>query len=310
LEKTVINPLSVELHCQSKIRTLFAFHKRGIKIPTTIYVPCNVTETGMNGRNVDYTSVITDLIEKQLGNVGVVLKPDAGTHGRGIVLARDRESIMKSLGELSPSIINPCGVVAQEFIPKGFYDLRIIVWKERGKPYRCADTAMARGGFKDFRTNAHLGNMVFRVQLPSSIMNEAVKAGEAISDGEDVGVIALDAMPYFKDEEIFNERELKTLFNDLEKSFEEVRRVKADPNKLMKFKSYTKKVENAYEKYMASEPYLCIQKVIQESMEKMKDSVFFHEGNSCPEFWEQTRIVGGINVAKHILNVAKGMIDN
>jgi glutathione synthase/RimK-type ligase-like ATP-grasp enzyme len=309
LGKDVVNPLPIEMFCQSKVRTLLAFYRNGVRIPETVYVPCNSVEDGANDLTVDYASVVSDLIIGQLGECGLVLKPDAGTHGRGVTVAIDQESIVESVRSIKPSIINPSGVVAQEFVPKWFYDLRIVVFKEKDHRYRCAPTAMARGGFKDFRTNAHLGNLVFRVDLPESIRREAVRAGEAISGGEEVGVIALDAMPFFGEEKMVNDHELLTYFHDLEKYYEAVTRVKGYPRKLRDFKFYTANVEDAYREYMASEPYGFIDGVIKESLDKVKDSVVFHEGNSCPEFWEQTRIVGGIDVAEYLLRCAVSLID-
>ncbi|RLG94487.1 hypothetical protein DRO27_04750, partial [Candidatus Bathyarchaeota archaeon] len=68
-------------------------------------------------------------------------------------------------------------------------------------------------------------------------------------------------------------------------------------------------IEEAYGDYMATDAYANIQAVVQESLDKTRDKVVFHEGNSCPEFWEQTRIVGGINVAESILRSAVSMLD-
>jgi len=61
---------------------------------------------------------------------------------------------------------------------------------------------------------------------------------------------------------------------------------------------------------MASEPYAHIQGVVNETLEKCRDSVYFHEGNACPEFWEQTRIVGGVNIAEDLLTCALGLLDS
>jgi glutathione synthase/RimK-type ligase-like ATP-grasp enzyme len=288
-EKDAVNPLTIEIFCESKIRTLLAFQKAGIGIPETVYVPCNVREQTAGSKEFNYNQTIVDLIKGQLGDGKIVLKPDSGTHGRGIVLADGLDALRVELDGVSPSIINPSGVLAQEFIPKWFYDLRIIVWKEMGSPYRCVPTAMVRGGFTDFRTNAHLGNMVFRVNLPENIMEQAVKCGEAISGSAKVGTIALDAMPYIGDTRFGDEEEIKDSFIDLKEYFEVVRKVKADPRKMWEFKAYSKKVEEAYGDYMDTDAYAYIQSVIQESLEKTKDKVLFHEGNSCPEFWEQPR---------------------
>jgi hypothetical protein len=36
----------------------------------------------------------------------------------------------------------------------------------------------------------------------------------------------------------------------------------------------------------------------------------FHETNACPEFWEQTRLAAGINLAEALLNGAQSIIDS
>jgi glutathione synthase/RimK-type ligase-like ATP-grasp enzyme len=308
--KKVINPQSVEIICQSKIRTLLTLSKYGINFPKTVYIPCNVHESKPSGGFLDYSKIVTSLLMKQFSDGKIVLKPDAGTHGRGIKLTKNMNELNEILLGTSPSIINPSGIVAQEFIPKWFYDLRIVVEKKKNKRSYCHPTAMARGGFKDFRTNTYLGNMVFRVNLPNKVRKEAERCGEAIAEKAEVWVLALDAMPYIEETEIFNENGLITSFDKLETVFNKVQKIKKDPLKKRNFSIYTKNIENAYAEYMSKEPYLNIQKVIQDTLESKKESVLFHEGNACPEFWEQTRIVGGINIADSLLNCAISFLDN
>lgn len=307
--KKVLNPHNVEIVCQSKIKTLLALSKNNVNFPKTVYIPSNVHEKKPGGGILDNRKVVSALLTKQFSNEKIVLKPDAGTHGRGIKLTKNLNELNNVLLGVNPSIINPSGVVAQEFVPKWFYDLRIVVEKENQKTPICHPTAMARGGFKDFRTNTYLGNMVFRVNLPANVRKEAERCGEAIAGDTEGYVLALDAMPFIKETEIYAEDELKTNFNELEPSFNQVQKIKKDPLKKRNFKLYTEKIENSYTEYMSQEPYHNIQKVIQETLEQKKDSVLFHEGNACPEFWEQTRIVGGINIAKSLLNCAKSFLD-
>ena len=307
--KKVLNPQSVEIVCQSKIRTLLAFSKNGVNFPKTVYIPCNVHEAKPGGEYLDYSKVVSALLSKQFHNEEIVLKPDAGTHGRGIKLTKNMNELNEALLDVYPSIINPSGVVAQEFVPKWFYDLRIVVEKERNKTPLCHETAMARGGFKDFRTNTYLGNMVFRVNLPNKVRKEAERCGAAIAGNSEGWVLALDAMPYIEESEIYSEDDLKSSFSNLEPSFNQVQEVKKDPLKKRNFSLYTEKIENSYSEYMSQESYLKIQKVIQETLERKNDSVLFHEGNACPEFWEQTRIVGGVNIAKSLINCAKSFLD-
>ena len=60
---------------------------------------------------------------------------------------------------------------------------------------------------------------------------------------------------------------------------------------------------------MSTGTYNKIQEIIQESLNNCADDVVFHEANACPEFWEQTRIVGGVDVGIKLLNVAKSMLN-
>jgi len=309
LDKHVLNPLSVELSCQSKMRTLLAFVKKGIRIPKTVFLPCNVNEATSGGGMLDNSKLVSKLIAQHLGNEKVVVKPDAGTHGRNVRLMDDQEELTKMLVDITPSITNPSGVVAQEFIPKWFYDLRILVEKQKGRSGFCHPTAMARGGFKEFRTNTFLGNMVFQVDLPSIVRSEAVRCGEALGNDAEAWVLALDAMPYIGDDGVVEEEELKMHFDALEGPFKEVKKVKRSSTKKRDFPTYTKNVEEAYTNYMSTGDYAYIQNVIKDSLERTRDSVLFHEGNACPEFWEQTRIVGGVNVAESLLRCAQSLLD-
>ena len=309
LGKHVLNPFTVELACQSKIKTLATLYQNKVKIPRTVYVPCNVNEMEVGTGSRNYSSLISNLITRNLGAGRVVLKPDAGTHGRQVKLVQNEKELVESLNEVETSIINPAGVLAQEFIPKWFFDLRIIVEKQRGEKAYCQPQALARGGFKEFRTNTFLGNMVFRANLPPIVQKEAVRCGEALAGGEVSWVIALDAMPNIGEDVSVDEQEIRNQFMQLDKPFEEVLKVKADPMKKIDFTSYSMKIEDAYHSYMATEAYSQIQNIIDENLVKKQDSVVFHEGNACPEFWEQTRIVAGVNVADSILNSALSVLE-
>ena len=290
LGKQVVNPLEVEIACQSKIRSLLAFMAHGVNIPRTVYVPCNVREEKEAGGSLDNAEAIAGLIERQLGSE-VVVKPDAGTHGRSVALAKGHQELVATLHSIEPGITNPAGVVAQELVPKWFYDLRIIVSKEKGRSPRCEPIALVRGGFKEFRTNTFLGNMVVHVNLPKVVLNDAEKCGAALAGDSPAWVIALDAMPSINSNKTADDAELRKRFQDLEKPFSEVTKAKADPNKKTNFEAYSQNVERAYLSYKATEAYQFIQGVVSESLNKTANRVVFHEGNSCPEFWEQTRII-------------------
>jgi glutathione synthase/RimK-type ligase-like ATP-grasp enzyme len=308
LGKQVVNPLEVEIACQSKIRSLLAFMAHGVNIPRTVYVPCNVREEKEAGGSLDNAEAIAGLIERQLGSE-VVVKPDAGTHGRSVALAKGHQELVATLHSIEPGITNPAGVVAQELVPKWFYDLRIIVSKEKGRSPRCEPIALVRGGFKEFRTNTFLGNMVVHVNLPKVVLNDAEKCGAALAGDSPAWVIALDAMPSINSNKTADDAELRKRFQDLEKPFSEVTKAKADPNKKTNFEAYSQNVERAYLSYKATEAYQFIQGVVSESLNKTANRVVFHEGNSCPEFWEQTRIIAGINVAEPLLRCAVSLLD-
>jgi glutathione synthase/RimK-type ligase-like ATP-grasp enzyme len=309
LEKEVVNSLEIELLCESKLRTLLQLSKKGIRIPKTVYVPSNVQEMTPTGKTINNKGIVSKLISKHLGNEEVVLKPDGGTHGRNVMLAENTRELKEILEKITPSITNPAGVLAQEFIPKWFYDLRIVVEKEKGKKAICHETAMARGGFKDFRTNTYLGNMVFRVNLPPALRKQAVNCGEAIGNASEAWVLALDAMPYIKEETVENREELHKNFDALEGPFNLVKKVKRDPSKKINFRDYSEKIEEAYSEFMSTEAYAKIQDVIEDSLDRQYE-IFFHEANACPEFWEQTRIVGGVNVAESLLKIAQSLLND
>jgi len=214
------------------------------------------------------------------------------------------------LGEVRPSIINPVGVLTQELIQKWFYDLRIIVTKENGKSPYCYPTAMARTAFKDFRTNAALGNMVFDVNLPPSIKDVAINCGETLGTNSEAWVIALDAMINVGEDRIIDDEYLKSEFEKIKPFFDAIKKVKADETKKTDFKNWNKKLEEAFQNYKNSKAYENIRRVIQESIERNKRNVLFHEANSCPEFWEQTRLIAGINLAQPLLRCAQSVMES
>jgi glutathione synthase/RimK-type ligase-like ATP-grasp enzyme len=309
LGKYVLNPQSIELMCQSKLRTLLKLAINGVKIPKTVYASPNVNESISENRIHNNTGSLIGLITQELGEQGIVVKPDAGTHGRGVTLADNTKELREILSNVAPSIINPSGVVAQELISKWFYDLRIIVVKEKGKPPLCHQDALARGGFKEFRTNTFLGNMVVRARLPRQVQIEAEKTASILGEGCESWVIALDAMPNIPTELMESEEELRASYQRLEKPFSEVTKVKSMTNKKRRFKEYTNAITNAYTNYMQTESYSYIESVINSTLSKTANDVYFHEGNACPEFWEQTRVVAGINPAVDLIKCAQSILN-
>jgi hypothetical protein len=59
---------------------------------------------------------------------------------------------------------------------------------------------------------------------------------------------------------------------------------------------------------MITKPYQKVKNIIDESIEKNKEHIIFHEANSCPEFWEHTRLIAGINVAIPLIKGAKSLL--
>ena len=309
LDKHVLNPQIVEYNCYSKIRTLLAFASAGINIPKTLYISSNVKESVSSGGIQDYTGYICSLIEKELSK-DIVIKPDAGTQGKGVSLSRGRKELEINLDAISPGTVNPSGILAQEYIPKWFYDLRIIVVKKKGSPPFCYENALARGNLREFRTNTFLGSMVFRAKLPKTVRATAEKCAGILGRDQDAWVIALDAMPEITPELMQDEKQLKNNFEALEKPFSKVKNIKNMPRKKQRFKEYTQQITRAYREYMETESYKFIESIVNKTLRKTADKVYFHEGNACPEFWEQTRVVAGINLAEDLLYCALSLMDS
>ena len=311
LGKKTLNTSQVEFVCYSKLRTLLNLHKEGIPIPKTVFVPCDATDTLKNGREIHNEKDIADLFEAEIPVAdGIVIKADAGTHGKMIMLSKSREELEASIKETKPSIINPIGVVAQELVQKWFYDLRIIVSQEKGKAPVCYHTSMARAGFKDFRTNTFLGNLVFHAKLPLSIQELAVKCGKTLGKGSDAWIFALDAMVNVGENKNADDAVLKGELDKAAEAWGPVQKVKADDTRLTDFEAWTGKLEKAFGIYKSSQSYGNITDIIEESVEKNKGALVFHESNSCPEFWENTRLATGLNVAVPLLKGAQSLIDH
>jgi glutathione synthase/RimK-type ligase-like ATP-grasp enzyme len=308
-DKKVINPSQIEFTCYSKLRTLLHFWKEGIPIPKTVYVPCDPYDMTRTGTRINNENDIADLLENEITSAeGIVIKPDAGTHGNKIVLSQNRDQLITNIQQTTPSITNPVGIIAQEQIKKWFYDLRIIVYKEKGKTPVCHPTALARAGFKDFRTNTYLGNLVFDAKLPLSITQLAVKCGKALGKTHEAWVFALDAMMNVGENKTADETQLKAELDKAAAAFETVQKVKADETRLKDFPAWNSKLEKAFHNFKSTESYAKIKNVIDESVDKNQHGIVFHEANSCPEFWEQTRLIAGINVAVPLIKSAQSMI--
>jgi glutathione synthase/RimK-type ligase-like ATP-grasp enzyme len=307
LNKEVLNPSSVENLCSSKFKTLLCLWKNEISIPKTVYIPCDPHGFLTDEREVQNEKDITNLLSHELDE-GVVVKPDCGTHGVGVQLAKGRTELQNIIGRIEPSVLNPIGVLAQEYVDKWFYDLRIIVAKERGKSSYCYPKAMARGGFADFRTNTYLGNKVFGVDLPLFIREAAEKCGKAIGEGCKSWMLALDAMLEIGDDKIIEDECIESLLKETQPSFNAVNEVKRNKRRIKNFDVWNNKLETAYQKYKDTEAYQKIKEIIEESINMKKHTIKFHEANSCPEFWEQTRLTAEINIGEVLLKCAQSLI--
>jgi glutathione synthase/RimK-type ligase-like ATP-grasp enzyme len=311
LGKKTLNTSQSEFVCYSKLRTLLNLWKADIPIPQTVFVPCDAVDTLKNGKEIHNEKDIAELFEQEIPITdGIVSKADAGTHGKMITLSKTHDELVANIAETKSTIINPIGVVAQEVIQKWFYDLRIIVHQEKGKHPVCYPTAMARAGFKDFRTNTFLGNLVFGAKLPSKIQNLAVKCGKTLGKGSEAWIFALDAMVNVKENKQVDDAYLKSELDKAGQAFLPVQKVKQDELRLTDFQAWNSKLEKAFQAYSGSKSYENLKNIIEESVEKNKNALVFHESNSCPEFWENTRLATGYNVAIPLLKSAESLIDH
>jgi glutathione synthase/RimK-type ligase-like ATP-grasp enzyme len=310
LGKGTINTSKVEFICYSKLRTLLQLWKVGLPVPKTVFVPCDASDFMKNSKEIHNENDIADLFQTELPlDDGIVVKADAGTHGKMIMLSKTREELLANIKETKPNIINPIGVVAQELIKKWFYDLRIIVYKEKGKQSVCYNKALARAGFKDFRTNTFLGNLVFEAKLPQSVTDLATKCGDTLGKGSEAWIFALDAMIDVAGNKQVDETFLKTQLDLAAQAYLPVQKIKADETRLTDFSTWNSRLEQAFGTYANSGSYQKVKSVIDENIENNKDALVFHEANSCPEFWENTRLVTGLNVAVPLLKAAQSLID-
>jgi L-fucose isomerase-like protein len=105
-----------------------------------------------------------------------------------------------------------------------------------------------------------------------------------------------------------DDEELKTELAKAAEVFKEVQKVKKDDLRLRDFKTWTGNLEAAFNSYKSTPSYAKIQKVIEDNIETNQKGIVFHEANSCPEFWENTRLVTGLNVAETLLRSAQSLL--
>jgi biotin-(acetyl-CoA carboxylase) ligase len=120
-------------------------------------------------------------------------------------------------------------------------------------------------------------------------------------------VFALDAMIGVGENKTVDDETLKQELERAATAFETVQKIKKDETKLKDFLNWNSRLEEAFQEYRNSEPYQKIKGIIEDSIEKNKGNVVFHEANSCPEFWENTRLTAGINIAVPLLKGAQSL---
>lgn len=311
LNKKTLNTSQIEFTCYSKLRTLLTLWKAGLPVPKTVYIPCDTQDTLKNGKIIHNENDIAELLQQELPlHEGIVIKADAGTHGKMITLARNNQELIADIKETKPTIINPVGIVGQELIHKWFYDLRIIVSKEKSKKPTCYPIAMARAGLKEFRTNTFLGNLVFGIKLPKNTQELSIKCGKTLGKDTEAWIFALDAMINVKENKNIDDAQLKIQLEKATQAFIPVQKIKQDETRLTDFSGWTTRLEKAFHNYACSEAYENIKKIIGENVEQNQSALVFHESNSCPEFWENTRLATGLNVAVTLLKGAQSLIDH
>ncbi|MFQ5836528.1 MAG: hypothetical protein ACE5HG_01615, partial [Candidatus Bathyarchaeia archaeon] len=110
------------------------------------------------------------------------------------------------------------------------------------------------------------------------------------------------------EDKMVDDEYVKSELEKLVLPFEAVKKVKSDRTKKKDFSTWNAKLERAFQEYINLEAYENVKKIIEESVERGKQSIMFHEVNSCPEFWEQTRMIAEINLAVPLLRCAQSVI--
>ncbi len=122
--------------------------------------------------------------------------------------------------------------------------------------------------------------------------------------------LALDAMVDVADKKNADEAFLKQQLDSAAQAWTGVQKVKADETRLTQFEEWNKKLEAAFATYKATPAYENVNKIIEESVKQNQKALVFHESNSCPEFWENTRLATGLNVAIPLLKSAQSLVDS
>jgi hypothetical protein len=112
------------------------------------------------------------------------------------------------------------------------------------------------------------------------------------------------------DKKTADEEYLKQQLDNAAQAWTGVQKVKVDESRLTAFEEWNKKLEGTFKTYQATQAYENVTRIIEESVEQNQKAIVFHESNSCPEFWENTRLATGLNVAVPLLKSAQSLVDS
>lgn len=170
----VVNGMPTFSVSKNKLASLLSLGESKIPIPRSIIV-----------RNPQFAKAAAEEI-----GYPVVVKIAFGTHGKGVFLAKDPETLQPIADYLGLVDKNP--IIVQEFIAEANQrDLRVFVVDGQ------VVAAMERvAQSEDFRSNAHLGGVGQPVELSQAEIEVALKAAEAMKlDVAGVDILRSDRGP-------------------------------------------------------------------------------------------------------------------
>ncbi|MEM2905703.1 MAG: hypothetical protein QW057_05520 [Candidatus Bathyarchaeia archaeon] len=302
LGKRVVNPYRVEALCASKTETLNLWAKQGLAVPECVFIPF-VDQTGeASPARTDWQERAVVKIEASL-SYPLVVKPTQGSWGRGVILVRDHAELVKAVGEAQPSLINPTGLLAQEFVDKPGFDLRILCWKKPAEPprYLCCIARVSRSA-AEFRTNTHLGGLPVGVNLKEfpKAAADACRAAASLQEEGDASIVALDAMPLLNDRQVMVT--IQQLAKDTAELFDEVRQFVAE-NETKRYRIWREGLEARFQAYKVSPGYQALSEKIRETLDRAR--IIWHEANSRFDFAVNTRNASGVNPAEAYIEICK-----
>jgi len=298
LNYRVINPFSIEHLCSSKVLTVNLLARHGIATPRTIYVPWNASVSREKSGRGHLAKNIADLIDAEMPEYPKIIKPDKGSWGRSIVKVRDREELERVVERTKRTILNPLGILAQEFLMKAF-DLRINVAKRMDcGPYYV--TCIARVSLADqkYRTNTALGGLAVGIELTEEIKKTAVKVAEIVGGKAGEYVLGIDMMPKMDKP---SRGEIYRLAGEANSYFDTVRKAKVR-RKDDTFTTWLRRLDWAYKAYTESLEYRKLKAAVETALPQAEWTT--HEVNSCPDFWTNTRNVTGCDLAETYIDCA------